>query len=407
LNAKIDGLDKSKKHLRETADALGYFEFMVSNSTDMIAIIDKHYKYIYANNAYMDAFNVTSETLTGSSVIDVIGEDLFNSSYKPDSERCLKNEKVKYRNWFEFPGIGRRYLEVTFFPYTDTDGAVIGSIYFGQNITEYKLSEDALKKSEALVNNKLRAILEPEGNLGTLELSDIVDIDILQSIMEDFYQITGMLGAVLDLSGKVLVAVGWQDICTKFHRCHPETLKNCIESDTILTNGVAEGEFKAYKCKNNLWDMVTPLMVGDKHVGNIFIGQFFYADEEPDIEIFRKQAQLYGFDETEYLAALERVPRLSKETLNVEIHLYAKIAKIISSLSYSKIKLSRMLAEQKRAENALKTQQEQLEIIVKERTQKLEEQKTDLEAMNRLFVGREFRIKELRDEIKKLKKDID
>jgi polar amino acid transport system substrate-binding protein len=45
---------------------------------------------------------------------------------------------------------------------------------------------------------------------------------------------SGMLEAILDVSGKILVAIGWQDICTKFHRYHPDTLKNCIESDTIL-----------------------------------------------------------------------------------------------------------------------------------------------------------------------------
>jgi len=226
-----------------------------------------------------------------------------------------------------------------------------------EEIEEHRKTEEALQRSEDTVQNKLKAILEPEGDIGTLELSDIIDCKMLQSMLEDFHRITGMLGAVLDVSGKVLVAVGWQDICTKFHRCHPETLKNCLESDTILTNGVPVGEFRHYRCKNNMWDMVTPLVVGERHVGNVFIGQFFYEDEEPDVEQFREQARRYGFDEAEYLAALGRVPRFSREMANAGMQFYAKLTSVVSSLSFSSIKVARMLNERIHLEEQLRQSQ--------------------------------------------------
>jgi len=226
-----------------------------------------------------------------------------------------------------------------------------------EEIEERRRTEMALKKSEDTVKNKLKAILEPEGDIGNLELSDIIDCEMLQSMLEDFYRITGMLGAVLDVSGKVLVAVGWQDICTKFHRCHPDSLKNCVESDTALTSGVPIGSYKHYRCKNNMWDMVTPLVVGGRHVGNIFIGQFFYDDETPDLELFREQARLYGFDEEEYLAALKRVPRFSRETADSGMQFYAKLTSMVSSLSFSSIKLSRMLNERIHLEEQLRQSQ--------------------------------------------------
>ena len=34
-----------------------------------------------------------------------------------------------------------------------------------------------------------------------------------------------------------------------------------------------------------MWDMATPVMVGGKHVGNLFMGQFLFADEEPDYDV--------------------------------------------------------------------------------------------------------------------------
>ena len=223
-----------------------------------------------------------------------------------------------------------------------------------QDITDRKIAENTLQQSEATIRKKLKAILEPDADIDALELSDIIDAEGLQSLMNDFYELTGMLGAVLDIKGNILVAVGWQDICTQFHRCHPDTQKNCIESDTILTHGVEQGTFKAYHCKNNMWDMVTPIVIGGKHLGNVFIGQFFYEDEVPDVGLFKEQAKRYGFDEQTYLGALDRVPRFTRDEVAKGMHFYAKLADIISASSFSAIKQSRLLAERILSEEKLK-----------------------------------------------------
>jgi two-component sensor histidine kinase len=217
-------------------------------------------------------------------------------------------------------------------------------LVFRDVTAEYKIQEE-LRESEATVRKKLTAILQPEGDIGLLNLADIIDYQALQTMMEDFYRLTNIGSAVLDISGKVLVAVGWQDICTKFHRVHPDTQKNCLESDVILSSGVPAGTFKTYRCKNNLWDMVTPIEVDGRHLGNIFFGQFFYEDEIPDRKLFCNMARRYEFDEKEYLAALDRVPRFSREKVNTAMTFYAKLAGMISSLSYSTIKLSRTLSQ--------------------------------------------------------------
>jgi len=183
------------------------------------------------------------------------------------------------------------------------------------------------------------------GDIGEFSLSDLMDVATIQSLMDDFYNITHVGVAILDDAGEVLVATGWQDICTRFHRIHPEARKHCIESDTKLTENIKPGEFFLYKCKNNMWDIATPIVIAGKHLGNLFLGQFLFEDEQPDIELFREQARMYEFPEEEYLAALLKVPKWSREHINTVMSFYTRITLVISSLGLKNAQLKRALAD--------------------------------------------------------------
>ncbi len=64
------------------------------------------------------------------------------------------------------------------------------------------------------------------------------------------------------------------------------------------------------------------------------------------------------------------------------------------------------LTERKQAEEELAQYREHLEELVLERTSELEDRNKKLEKFNKLFVDREFRIKELRDRVKELEKAV-
>ena len=154
-----------------------------------------------------------------------------------------------------------------------------GDLSFGINVlrarTELKRTEEALHESEKKVRRKLDAILSPDTDIEALELSDIIDGEKVQKLMDEFYRLTNVGIGIIDLHGKVLVGTGWQEICTNFHRINPDSCRMCIESDLELSSNVPVGTFKQYRCKNNLWDIATPIMVGDKHMGNTSLGSFF------------------------------------------------------------------------------------------------------------------------------------
>jgi len=117
-----------------------------------------------------------------------------------------------------------------------------------------------LIKSREWLSDKLDLEPSPETSSVDVDLESIINAEEIQSIMDDFCYLTNMVTAVLDLKGNVIAATGWQDICTKFHRINPKTAHNCTESDLFLSKNLKPGEYIEYKCKNGLWDVVTPLI---------------------------------------------------------------------------------------------------------------------------------------------------
>ncbi len=248
-------------------------------------------------------------------------------------------------------------------PIRGRGGATLGVVLVFRDVSAERQAEEALRRSEERVRLKLEAILSPEGDIGKLDLADIVDANALQSLLDDLYGLLRVPMAVIDLAGRVLAGVGWQDICTRFHRVHPETSRYCVESDTQLSAGVPAGESRRYRCRNNLWDVATPLVVGGQHVGNLFMGQFFYDDERPDRALFEAQAARYGFDRERYLAALDAVPRLSRESVAAGMAFFLKLAAMLSRLSYGNVSLARSIAERESLMRSLRESKERLEEI--------------------------------------------
>ncbi|WP_440947659.1 PAS domain S-box protein [Methanosarcina sp. T3] len=232
--------------------------------------------------------------------------------------------------------VGKRIYLIIFHPLPEQECTNI----YGFDITDRKEPEGNLRESET----------QEKANL---ELANIINAKAVQSLMNDFYRLAHIPIALLDLNGNILVSAGWQEICTRFHRVNPETCKYCVESDINLTAGAVPGGYKLYKCKNNMWDVVTPIIVEGQYIGNVFSGQFLFNNEPLDYELFRAQARKYGFNEEEYIAALEKVPRLSREAVDTSMAFFMTFANMISQLSYSNIKLSQSLAEHDAVVDAL------------------------------------------------------
>lgn len=171
-----------------------------------------------------------------------------------------------------------------------------------------------------------------------MKFADLVDIATLRALCQSFTAVTGAVTAILDLDGTILVATGWQRICTQFHRVCPRSAARCRQSDTVLAGRLKRGEtYNVYRCQNGLVDVAVPIHVGGEHVANFFTGQFFF--EPPDIEYFRRQAQEFGFDEQTYLEALAEAPIFTEEQVRLMMDFLTQLAQIIGEMGLSHMRL--------------------------------------------------------------------
>ena len=186
-------------------------------------------------------------------------------------------------------------------------------------------------------------------------LNELLDIPTLQGLLDSLDEINKLPSAILDIEGNILTATAWQDVCTKFHRINNDTVAKCTESDTGIEVNVAVSVSPVvYRCPMGLIDAASPIVIEDRHLGNVFIGQLF--TEQPDVTYFVEQARKYGFDEIKYLEAVHEVPVCTEEQLRTNL---AFIGNFVQMLAEQGLQSRRQIE----LENELRESQTKLKVI--------------------------------------------
>ena len=220
----------------------------------------------------------------------------------------------------------------------------------------------------------------------TKRLEQLVDLQATRSLLESYYNLTGISCTLFDTEQNILIAVGWQEVCTQFHRTHPVSEQRCKRSNAVMLyrDGADSDNVRRcqeYRCENGMIYVSLPILVGTTHVGSLVSGKFFFEDAPLDRDFFATQATELGFDHESYFSALDQVPVLQRDYvchnmqfLNNMVSMLAATGGANLTLADRTLKLQQELKARSEVENALHIQAVMLEDEIAERQKAQEEQ---------------------------------
>ena len=82
----------------------------------MIAVVDRDYRFVMANQAFLKHRGLKREQLVGRFVPDTLKPGVFEKFVKQKMDECLRGRVIKFEMKYQYPHLGERDLFVSYFP---------------------------------------------------------------------------------------------------------------------------------------------------------------------------------------------------------------------------------------------------------------------------------------------------
>jgi PAS domain S-box-containing protein len=153
------------------ANARAELTFVTDHAAVMLAHCDRETRYVFVNRSYAERLGVTTESIIGKRIPEVIGEQAFRA-IEPHIQRALSGERVEFE--IEVPHGSResRFLHCVYVPDRDAaSGETYGLVAAISDITERRRLEEQLREADrrkdeflAVLSHELRNPLAPIRN---------------------------------------------------------------------------------------------------------------------------------------------------------------------------------------------------------------------------------------------------
>jgi PAS domain S-box-containing protein len=147
---RFAGIAEDITEQKRAEERLREYEKVVEGLEEMIIVIDRDYRYLIANTAYLKYHGMEREQLIGRVVPDLLDRAVFETVVKPRFDECLEGRSIRYEIKYRYEQRGERDMLVSYFPIEGRSGIDRVACVL-QDITERKQAEAAQERGLSLV----------------------------------------------------------------------------------------------------------------------------------------------------------------------------------------------------------------------------------------------------------------
>ena len=136
---------------RTLEEELLRYQEMVANTGDLMALIDKDYRYLTVNRTHLELFQLREAEIIGRTVAEILGAEFFQNNAKPCIDHCFSGKKCNQQAWLTLPDERHRYFDVHYFPCVYQGALCDGKAMISmRDITKLKEAEKQAQQAEFL-----------------------------------------------------------------------------------------------------------------------------------------------------------------------------------------------------------------------------------------------------------------
>ncbi len=145
---------RDMKTLKDNSDTLVKYKNMFNSATDFIFVVDKENHILEANKAFLKAIGKNYTEIIGKPIFDLFTKqagDKLGDTLVDNISRSMNGLNINYITEINFDMLGKRHIDVEFFPYYDQENNLGAVVVNFQDITESILKQketDALKSEQ-------------------------------------------------------------------------------------------------------------------------------------------------------------------------------------------------------------------------------------------------------------------
>lgn len=319
------------------------YKYLTDISPIGIIIIDIEGKILYVNHSFLIFSGFEPQELINAYLFKIFPQISHDIKHLPVEKLTSHDFEILCKDRSTKPAL------LTFRNLDDKNPETKIGI-FVSDISQHKDALIAHKKNEAILKKKLVNLLSPDIYLNQIDISEIIDIGVLQKIQREFSKAFILASVITDNEGNFITKPS--HLLELGHLENNELKEGCKLLDKKFFNNLPRDEYKAFNCNCSGCKIgAVPIVIKNEKIANWIVIKHYIASE-----VLTEAANILKMAVIEPKNNLDGVIQIlrNKQTdFDTILKFLSQIAADFAELGYNNIKLAKEVLERQQIEYAL------------------------------------------------------